>query len=292
MDITMLFFIAFCFFLSSINAAEWSYHHENGVEEWPGMYPQCGGRRQSPVNLRIRYRLQVKTFEPLQMNYGLPPTSLELVNTGHSAKVNVESTYRLTGGPLQAECTYKPVQFHFHWGSDASKGSEHTLKGSRYPMEMHIVHYDQKYESIADAMEKADGLAVIGVFFHLSYEANENLTSIIDGLSEVLYPNTRTSIERFPLEKLLPRYTNDYFFYIGSLTTPPCFQTVQWIVLKQSIPISPSQIDHFRALYSAHGHEHHMANNFRSIQPINERLVYTNNPAGLEERPDVDNWVR
>ena len=35
----------------------------------------------------------------------------------------------LTGG-------YKPVQFHFHWGADNTRGSEHVLDNKHYPMEV------------------------------------------------------------------------------------------------------------------------------------------------------------
>lgn len=34
----------------------------------------------------------------------------------------------------------------------------------RYPGEMHIVHYNSKYESLGEALLHSDGLAVLGVF--------------------------------------------------------------------------------------------------------------------------------
>ena len=36
----------------------------------------------------------------------------------------------LSGGPLEGD--YQILQLHFHWGSDDTKGSEHTLDGQRY----------------------------------------------------------------------------------------------------------------------------------------------------------------
>ena len=35
----------------------------------------------------------------------------------------------LSGGPLDGD--YQILQLHFHWGSDDTKGSEHTLNGNR-----------------------------------------------------------------------------------------------------------------------------------------------------------------
>ena len=62
---------------------------------------------------------------------------------------------------------YKFLQVHFHWGIDSSKGSEHTVDGKAYPMEMHLVHYKADLASSAEATEK-DDLAVLGIFFRVS----------------------------------------------------------------------------------------------------------------------------
>ena len=41
---------------------------------------------------------------------------------------------RVSGGGLSSE--YGVVQFHFHWGSSDQQGSEHTIDGVPYPMEV------------------------------------------------------------------------------------------------------------------------------------------------------------
>ena len=58
------------------------------------------------------------------------------------------------------------VQFHFHWAkNDSTKGgSEHTLNGQQYFAEMHVVHYNTKYSSFAEAQNNENGLAVLGFF--------------------------------------------------------------------------------------------------------------------------------
>ena len=40
----------------------------------------------------------------------------------------------ISGGPLEGK--YRLEQFHFHWGSNSSKGSEHTLNGYTYASEV------------------------------------------------------------------------------------------------------------------------------------------------------------
>lgn len=47
--------------------------------------------------------------------------------------VPITQTINVTGGGLTG--TFQAAQLHFHWGSDSTKGSEHTLNGNQYPME-------------------------------------------------------------------------------------------------------------------------------------------------------------
>jgi hypothetical protein len=39
------------------------------------------------------------------------------------------------------------------------------IDGMHFPMEMHLVHYKQSYGSFDEAVNKADGLVVIGALF-------------------------------------------------------------------------------------------------------------------------------
>lgn len=56
-------------------------------------------------------------------------------NNGHSLKITVPSfTYFVYGGGLEGNFT--TAQFHLHWGSSDSKGSEHTIDGKQYAAEV------------------------------------------------------------------------------------------------------------------------------------------------------------
>ena len=57
-----------------------------------------------------------------------------------------------------------------------------------------------------------------------------------------------------------------YFSYMGSLTTPPCTEGVQWLVMKTPVEISREQIAHFTALYPM---------NARPLQAQNDRVIKT-----------------
>ena len=54
-----------------------------------------------------------------------------------------------------------------HWGKVAMSGSEHTVNGRQYFGELHIVHYNTKYDSIETAVSQPDGLAVCGFFIEV-----------------------------------------------------------------------------------------------------------------------------
>ena len=73
--------------------------------------------------------------------------------------------------------------------------------------------------------------------------------------------------------KLLPR-SDVYYHYLGSLTTPPLTENVEWYVLKQPITASPEQLDALRRFY---------ADNFRQPQPLEGRVVTQFDPALLKK---------
>ena len=63
---------------------------------------------------------------------------------------------------------YEFAQFHWHWGSVSTQGSEHTIDGKEYPAEIHFVHFNKKYGDISTAVSKSDGLAVLGFFYEVN----------------------------------------------------------------------------------------------------------------------------
>lgn len=73
----------------------------------------------------------------------------------------------ITGGPLRS--VYEFSQFHFHWGSDNSKGSEHLINSKGGPMEIHLVFFNKIYLNFMNASTKPDGLSVIGFLYKVYF---------------------------------------------------------------------------------------------------------------------------
>lgn len=76
-------------------------------------------------------------MDPFKLtNYDKMPTAnYTLKNNGHTLQVDFsEKFFNVSGGGLKG--VYTTVQYHLHWGSDKSQGSEHTMDNKAYPAEV------------------------------------------------------------------------------------------------------------------------------------------------------------
>ena len=58
------------------------------------------------------------------------------------------------------------------------------------------------------------------------------------------------------LDSLLPEDLSNFWTYYGSLTTPPCSQTVLWTVLTEPLPVSVTTLLHLDQLHDDTQEEH------------------------------------
>ncbi|XP_069981618.1 carbonic anhydrase 1 isoform X2 [Penaeus vannamei] len=257
----------------------WSYEGINGPAFWHEVFPTCGGNSQSPVDLKIENTTHWSGRRPFTFErYDVSPPSVTMKNNGHTVVTtwttkDMNKLPFIKGGGLEGEYVFS--NFHFHWGSDDSKGSEHTFDGDRYAAEIHLVHFKKDYGTLANALKHKDGLVVLGVMVEADDSDNERLQSVVDALEEVVELGMEFHPDySIPLDALLPeeedRHT--FFRYQGSLTTPTCNEVVTWILFQTPISLSSSQLAQFRTLIGQDG-LHHLQDNFRPIQPLNGREV-------------------
>lgn len=223
---------------------EWDYElgGDMGPELWGDLSPNYAtcksGSKQSPIDItKTKQDRKLATFK---VDYSAAP--YEAVDTGHTIQINLPPGQFITVGQER----YELVQFHYH------SGSEHTIQGKRYPMELQFVH---KTEA-----------GTVGMFGVLVKEGNRNktLTTILENLPDPgkTLKKPKLSIDPsgvFPLSL-------QYFGYEGSMTIPPCTEGVKWHVLKTPITASPEQIEAFKKIY---GSTH------RPVQARNGRQVVT-----------------
>ncbi|RKS84780.1 carbonic anhydrase [Orbus hercynius] len=229
--------------LPAVAGVHWGYEGDELPENWAKLSPEyqmCGlGRNQSPVNITTPIQAQTA---PLEVHYGT--TSGNIVNNGHTVQIN-------EGKPddyiVVDNQQYHLVQFHFH------APSENQINGKSYPMEGHFVH------------SNANGdLVVMAIMFE---EGPENTAA--DQLLARLNAkeNSPEAFDNIDIKSLLPA-NMQYYRFSGSLTTPPCSEGVTWIVLKQPMTLSKTEIDKFTQAFKHH--------NNRPIQPLNGRLIIEN----------------
>ncbi|KAL8180345.1 UNVERIFIED_CONTAM: hypothetical protein K2H54_021348 [Gekko kuhli] len=188
--------------------------------------------------------------------------------------------------------TYRALQFHFHWGDVNKNGSEHTIDGRQYPMELHLVHMNTKYKTVNEAKGHPSGLAVLSFLFKVSEMDNTNYNTIVAGLRNISHEGLSVDLaSTFPLSNLLPNMglLSKYYRYKGSLTTPGCEEVVVWTVFEEQIPISKPQLNAFvSTLYFTTGAKPvKMANNFRPPQPLKSRKVYASKDATISDSPPL-----
>ncbi|KAJ8280834.1 hypothetical protein GJAV_G00059650 [Gymnothorax javanicus] len=186
--------------------------------------------------------------------------------------MDLPSTAMISGGSLKS--SYRALQLHLHWGKNGGPGSEHTVDGEQYPMEVHIVHMKQEYSSLVEALRDPAGVAVLGFFYETSRSVNKNYEPIIRSLQKIKQSGSSTMLSNLTLEMLIPSQKNlsTYYRYQGSLTTPGCFEAVVWTVFEHPIPLSKEQISAFSTLQFSNGEP--MTGTFRPVQPLNSRNVY------------------
>jgi len=260
-------------------AENWNYDEasDHGPDHWDELHPQCGDGSQSPVDIpaaSARYDAKYRDVEFI--NYDKTPAQpFTLTNNGHTVQLTTNTgTFRVKDGGLPDE--YVLEQLHFHWGADDSIGSEHEVDGRHYALEVHFVHRKSKFASVNDALVDPDGVAVLGVFGEVTTnerEADETLKHIVEQLDKINENGHSISIEAFPLRGLLP-HSDRYYRYHGSLTTPPCAESVIWTLFAEPIKITSAMLEEFRKLHETV--DENLEHNYRPTQPLNGRAVYTN----------------
>ncbi|XP_056451654.1 carbonic anhydrase 4a [Gadus chalcogrammus] len=280
-----LILLASLFSLSTASS-DWCYpsqfsctHQCKTPESWNQANSACGGRAQSPINVVTRKALVDERLGPFTFHNYQQTFHSTIKNNGHSVQVSVNHLATVQGGELVTG--YKAVQFHLHWGKDGGPGSEHTIDGEQYPMELHIVHMKKEYTDLSAALKDPNGVAVLGFFYEESRSANKKYDNIINALPKITAPNSNTSLASISLDQLIPARQNltTYYRYKGSLTTPGCTESVVWTLFEHTIPLSKEQLQVFSKLRFPNGEP--MVGNFRPLQPLNGRMVYRSGAGAL-----------
>ncbi len=221
--------------------AKWSYEGEDGPLHWGSLseaYASCGtGTQQSPIDIVDAVEADIADVELLWN-----ATTWSVTNNGHTLQIEGPDA----GAALIGDETYDLVQIDFH------SPSEHALDGARFPMEVHFVH------------AHSDGrVAVIAAMIEPGGD-NELFATIMAAAPKTL--GTAEIGEADP-RTLLPA-ASGFYRYQGSLTTPPCSETVLWTVMEAPVRVAQDDLARFAELFPM---------NARPLQPVSRRFVLRSN---------------
>lgn len=219
----------------------WGYSADVGPAHWSSLddtFSICSeGKAQTPINIVATKDIELP---PLGINYA--QGSKSIINNGHTIQVNMKDGDTLT---LNGE-SYELKQFHLH------TPSENHVKGKEFPLEAHFVH-----------ATKDGKLAVIAVMFQEGTE-NPTLNKIVKNFPLKKNKEAKLEFSKEYLDVVMPP-KKEYYHFMGSLTTPPCSEQVNWFVLKEPQTASEKQIITI--------HQEIGINNNRPIQATNGRTI-------------------
>ena len=221
--------------------AAWAYEGAAGPQAWAELRPEfalCAkGRRQSPIDLQGGLAVDL---EPVLFDYRA--SGFAVVDNGRTVQVNLAPGNAIELGGRRFELQ----QFHFH------HPAEERIDGRAFEMSLHLVHRDAqgRLAVVALLFDRGPPQPVVQqVWNHLPLERHQETAA-------------RVALD---LPALLPA-DRRYYTYMGSLTTPPCSEGVQWVVMRHPVTMAPEQIDLFARIYPMNARPLQAASGRRILQ--------------------------
>ena len=224
----------------------WSYEGVTGPEHWSELSPDYAachfGVRQSPIDLVDATKISLQ--DTLKLDYR--PVTARTVSDHAGLKVALDAGCQIE----YYEQNYPLTEFRFR------RPSEHLLSGRALEMELQFLHAPEASESV-----------MLSVFLRQGAE-NAGLSAVLATLAEARPDGAEKVFVLNPYD-LMPNLQQSeehraFYTYAGSLTTPPCTERINWIILKTPAEASPQQIREFAS---------HFSRNARPAQKLDSRLL-------------------
>jgi len=221
--IVFILYVYFCE-AQTLCTGLWTY---DDFAAWPTLpcTQSCGLNQQSPVHIES-YKSSAN-LSPLQLHGYVRDTAFSLFFDGHAVRVDVPAGYNASFIP-----GYTLRQFHFHCLAE-----EIIIDDVYHPLTLHLVH-------ATDANPPA--LAVLAFLFDIGPTPNAWLKPMTDELDHIHHNSTERiniTMEGFSsvFNPIQQANEDGYVNFLGSLTTPPCTEGVDWYVAFKILELSDEQ---------------------------------------------------
>ncbi|MCI7411494.1 carbonic anhydrase family protein [Helicobacter bilis] len=240
MRLYILVLLSLTQFIYAQNKQNWSYKDNTAPQYWANLNPLylgCAeGNQQSPINIVTKN--VSKGAAQFELKYSVAKgVNLMLSNYTFKMIYPQGNFLEMNGNRYQLKEIYFKTP------------GENAIDSLRGILEAQFLHEDSKGHKV-----------ILAVFF-VEERSNPVIETLVKNLPT--QPDKANFIANIDIHKLLPSNLTSYQFD-GSLTTPPCSQGVRWIVLKQTMTITQSQVDSMRDITGS---------NARPSQEIFNRLI-------------------
>ncbi len=207
------------------------------------------GLSQSPINISSQ---KIEGGDKHQITMNFKDEINKIDNLGHTVQLDFKEGSTIT---VNNE-TFDFKQCHFH------TPSEHLIDGETFPMEMHIVN------TMPDNSEGATTQYLVLSALFKEGKENKFIAEFLNSIPKEEKTSAEMKVGSVKLSDLFGKATKDmigqYYFYKGSLTTPPFTESVRWYISKHIFEASAAQIE---AINKIEG------NNARHVQAMYGRVV-------------------
>ena len=184
------------------------------------------------------------------------------VNTNHTVQFNVtdDKSTIIICNHFNIEKKYVLKNFHYH------DCSENAINGVFQPLEIHFVH------EYIDPVTTESDLYIMGILVKIG----ENNLPFVDVLTT---PSTSTIDTYVDLSILNSLYKDEYYYFRGTLTTPPFTTNLGWTLFScndvRTIELSVDEETYKKLLlnYQNNRAELSVNNKYRNSKPLNNNFL-------------------